>query len=153
MAQTKRIKIVTVVVLTTACSVAGMFVSRATGQEKAVPRDDRPAGTRGAEAPRKGADPTGAVVTTIKDVILTDVDQAGGTISVSFGQKDKPTKLGNVPLADGVRLVASHVIPTLKNHLPFEWEDLKRLKGKAVSIRVRTSATGISVTSICEGND
>jgi hypothetical protein len=153
MARTKRINIAAIVVLVTACATAGMFVPRVTGQEKAVPRDDRPAGPKGSEAPPKGTDPTGAVIATIKDVTLTEVDEAGGTISVSFGKKDKPTKVVNVPLADGVRLVASHVLPGSLNNLPFEWVDLKRLKGKVVSVRVRTSATGISVTSICAGND
>lgn len=93
------------------------------------------------------------VTATIKDVTLTDVDQAAGAISVTFGKKDKPTQLVNVSLAEGVRLVASHVIPTINNHLPFEWENLKRLEGKVVSIRFLTSEAGISVASICERND
>ena len=90
---------------------------------------------------------------TIKNVTLTDVDEDGGTVSLSFGRKDSPTKLVNVPLAVGVRLVASHVMPGLTNHFPFEWENLKRLKGKVVSIRITTSATGMSVVSIASGND
>ncbi|MBN8906005.1 MAG: hypothetical protein J0H99_05130 [Rhodospirillales bacterium] len=59
----------------------------------------------------------------------------------------------NVRLAAGVRLVASHVIPTINNHMPFEWQNLRRLKGKVVSIRIRTSEHGISVVSISERND
>ncbi len=99
-------------------------------------------------------DQNSQVTATIKDVTLIDVDRAGGVISVTFGKEARPTKLVNVPLAEGVRLVASHVIPTLKNHLPFEWENLKRLEGKVVSIRFLTSEAGISVASICErGND
>jgi hypothetical protein len=90
---------------------------------------------------------------TIKDVTLTDVDEAAGTISVSFGRKDSPTKLVNVPLVVGVRVVASHVLPGSANNLPFEWEYLNRLKGKVVSIRVRTSATGMAVVSVASGND
>jgi hypothetical protein len=90
---------------------------------------------------------------TIKDVTLTDVDEAAGTISVSFGRKDSPTKLVNVPLVVGVRVVASHVLPGSANNLPFEWEYLNRLKGKVVSIRVRTSATGMAAVSIASGND
>jgi hypothetical protein len=92
-------------------------------------------------------------ITTIKDVTLTDVDEAGGTISVSFGKKDKPTKLVNVPLAEGVRVVASHVLPGSVNNLPFEWKYVENLKGKVVSIRVTVTATGLSVVSICSGND
>ncbi len=106
-----------------------------------------------ASAPEKGADLTGAVTTTIKDATLTEVDEASGTISLSFGTKDKPTKLVNVPLADGVRVVASHVLPGSVNNLPFEWKYAERLKGKVVSIRVTTSATGMSVVSIASGND
>jgi hypothetical protein len=124
-----------VVLMAVVCSVSGTLEKAATGQEKTAP----------------SAIPSSAA--TIKDATLTDIDEAGGTISLSFGKKDKPTKLENVPLADGVRLVASHIIPTFKNHLPFEWVNLKQMKGKVVSIRVRTSASGISVESISENND
>lgn len=89
----------------------------------------------------------------IKDATLTGVDEAAGVISVAIGNGDKTVQLVNVPLAEGARLVASHVIPTINNHLPFEWQNLRRLKGKVVSIRVHTSERGISVMSISERND
>jgi|GEM_PF-6511065 len=91
--------------------------------------------------------------TVIKDATLIGVDEAGGVISVAIGNGDKTVQLVNVPLAEGVRLVTSHVIPTVRNHLPFEWRNLKQLKGKVVSIRVRASEHGISVVSISERND
>ena len=90
---------------------------------------------------------------TIKDVIIDQVDEAAGTISVSFGKKEKPTKLVNVPLAKGVRVVASHVLPGSVNHLPFRWEYVKNLQGKTVSVRLHVASTGLSVTSIASGND
>ena len=90
---------------------------------------------------------------TIKDVIIDQVDEAAGMISVSFGKKDKPTKLVNIPLAEGVRVVASHVLPGSVNHLPFRWEYVKRLQGKTVSVRLRLASTGLSVISIASGND
>lgn len=89
----------------------------------------------------------------IKNVTLTDVDEAGGVISGTIRDGDGAARLVNVPLAPEVRLVASHVIPTINNHMPFEWRNLKELKGKAVSIRVRASERGISVESISERND
>jgi hypothetical protein len=94
-----------------------------------------------------------AVIMTIKDVTLTDVDEDSGTISVSFGTKDNPTKLLNVPLTKEVRVVASHVFPGVANNVPFQWEFAKRLRGKVVSIRVIPSDKGVSVNSICAGND
>lgn len=90
---------------------------------------------------------------TIKDVIIDHVDEAAGTISVSYGKKERPTKLVNIPLAEGVRVVASHVLPGCVNHLPFRWEYVKRLQGKTVSIRLHVASTGLSVISIASGND
>jgi hypothetical protein len=97
--------------------------------------------------------PENATTVTIKDVTIDQVDEAGGTISVSFGKKKKPTKLVNVPLGKGVRVVASHVLPGSMNHLPFRWDDVKRRQGKVVSVRLYAAAGGLSVVSICAGND
>jgi hypothetical protein len=80
--------------------------------------------------------PAEPVTIAINDVTVTDVDEDSGTISVSFGKKDNPTKLLNVPL-------------TPPRALP--WEFVKRLRGKVVSIRVSASETGISVTSFSSG--
>ena len=103
--------------------------------------------------PLPASPPVEAVTMTIKDVTLTDVDEDSGTISVSFGNKDNPTKLLNVPLAKEVRVVASHVLPGVANNVPFQWEFARRLRGKVVSIRVIPSDKGVSVNSICSGND
>lgn len=89
---------------------------------------------------------------TIKDVIIEQVDEDAGTMSVGFG-KEKSTKLINVPLKKGVRVVASHVRPGSVNHLPFEWQYLRRLEGKNVSIRLHVASTGMSIISIASGND
>jgi hypothetical protein len=110
-----------------------------------------PAGTEAGDKPRKA--PADAAPVTIKDVTIDQVDEAGGTISVSFGNKEKPTKLVNVPIGKGVRVVASHVLPGSVNHLPFRWEYVKRLQGKVVSVRLDATTTGLSVVSIASGND
>ena len=90
---------------------------------------------------------------TIKDVIIDQVDEAEGTISVSFGKEEKSTKLVNIPLAEQVRVVASHVLPGSVNNLPFRWEYVERLQGKTVSVRLHVASTGLSVISIASGND
>lgn len=97
--------------------------------------------------------PANAATVTVKNVTIEQVDEAGGTISVSFGKKDKLTKLTNVPLEKRVRLVASHVLPGSVNHLPFRWDNLKRLEGKVVSVRLYVAVDGLSVVSIAAGND
>jgi len=97
--------------------------------------------------------PAEAATVTIKDVTITQVDESAGTVSVSFGKKDKPTKVENVPLQEGARVVASHVLPGSVNNLPFRWEYVRRLRGKVVSVRLRASAAGLSVVSIASGND
>ncbi len=97
--------------------------------------------------------PAEAVTMTIKDATLTDVDEDSGTISVSFGKKDNPTKLLNVPVAKDVRVVASHVLPGVANNVPFQWEYAKRLRGKVVSVRISASDKALAVSSICSGND
>lgn len=110
-----------------------------------------PAGAEAGDKPLKGS--ADAATVKIKDVTIDQVDEAGGTISVSFGNKEKPTKLVNVPLGKGVRVVASHVLPGSVNHLPFEWDYVKRLQGKVVSVRLDVATAGLSVVSIASGND
>jgi hypothetical protein len=90
---------------------------------------------------------------TIRDVTIDQVDEAGGTSSVSFGKKEKPTKLVNVTLGEEVRVVASHVLPGSVNHLPFRWEYVKRLQAKTLSLRLHVDAGGVSIVSLASGND
>ncbi len=90
---------------------------------------------------------------TVKNATIDDVDEKAGVVSVSFGNKEKPTKLVNVPLDKGVRVVASHVLPGVANNLPFEWKYVERLKGKVVSLRLLHAGDGIVVVSIASGND
>jgi hypothetical protein len=59
----------------------------------------------------------------------------------------------NVPLGKDVRVVASHIFPGSANHLPFQWEYVKRLQGKTVSVRLTEGGDGLSVVSIASGND
>lgn len=96
-------------------------------------------------------DSQGMVV--IKNVTLTSIDEAKGVISGTIRDEDRAAQLVDVPLAEEVRLVASHVIPTINNHMPFDWRNLRQLKGKVVSIRIRVTEHGISVVSISERND
>ena len=102
---------------------------------------------------KPGKAPADAATFTIKDVTIDQVDEAGGTISVSFGKKEKPTKLVNLALGKKVRVVASHVLPGSVNNLPFEWEYVKRLQGKVVSLRLDATTAGLLVVSIASGND
>lgn len=106
-------------------------------------------GSVGLEVPAK-ANP---VTFTVKNATIDDVDEKAGVVSVSFGTKEKPTKLVNVPLDKGVRVVASHVLPGVANNLPFEWKYVERLKGKGVSVRLAQTADGLAVVSIASGND
>ena len=94
-----------------------------------------------------------AVAFTLKNATVDDVDAKSGVISVSFGNKEKPTRLVNVPLDAGARVVASHVLPGVANNLPFEWSHVERLKGKVVSVRLAQTADGLAVVSIASGND
>jgi RNA polymerase sigma factor (sigma-70 family) len=98
-------------------------------------------------------EPADGATITIKDATIDQVDEKEGTISLSFGNKAKPTKLVNVPLGREVRVVASHVLPGSANHLPFRWEYIKRLQGKIVSVRLTEAGDGLSVVSIASGND
>jgi len=110
-----------------------------------------PAGAEADDPPRNT--PADAATVTIKDVTIDLVDEKEGTISVSFGRKEKPTKLMNVPLAKEIRVVASHVLPGSVNTLPFRWDYVKGLQGKAVSVRLVGAGAGLSVVSISSGND
>lgn len=89
----------------------------------------------------------------MKNVTIDQVDEKAGSISVSMGNGDKRTKLVNLPLDAGTRVVASHVRPGVANNLPFSWEYVKALQGKVVSLRLRVSDNGFLVESIAAGND
>lgn len=104
----------------------------------------------------KSADPPTAspVVTfTLKDASLDDVDETTGTITASFGKQPKRTQLVNLPVDKSVRVVASHIFPSIGNNRPFTWQQVRDLKGKKVSLRLTADGSGMSVTSISAGND
>ena len=90
---------------------------------------------------------------TIKNATIEEVNEKAVVVSVSFGNKEKPTKLVNVRSARGVRVVASHVLYGVANNLPFEWKYVETLKGKVVSLRLLQDADGLVVVSIASGND
>jgi len=94
-----------------------------------------------------------AVIFKLKNLVLESVDQESGTITASFGNRDKPTRLVNIPTSKQVRLVASHVWPGVCNNFPFTWPELKALRGKEVSMLFHAEAGKMSVLSICKGND
>lgn len=99
------------------------------------------AGLTGVAPARAGAGdgarhaPAGAATVTVRGVALDRADEAGGTLSVSFGKQDRPGRLVDVPLGAGVRVVASHVRPGSVNHLPFGREYARRLQGKVACDR------------------
>jgi RNA polymerase sigma factor (sigma-70 family) len=90
---------------------------------------------------------------TIKDVTIDEVDTKAGVISVSFGSKEKPTKLLNVPLGKGVRVVPSFIRPGGGSHFPPPDREIELQKGKVVSLRLVPTADGLAVVSISSGND
>ena len=94
-----------------------------------------------------------AVMFTLKDASVEDVDEANGTITASFGTRERRAKLVSIPVAKSLRVVASHVFPSVGNNRPFIWQQVKNLKGKAVSLRLTADEGGIFVTSISAVND
>lgn len=92
-------------------------------------------------------------VFTIKNVTIDQVDEKAASISVTLGSGEKRTKLVNLPIDAGTRVVASHVFPTIMNHFPLSWDQLKRLEGKVVSLRLHGKENGFLVESIAAGND
>ena len=127
-------------------------------------RADEPPAATGKPA----KDRESAVTFTLKNVVIEEVDEANSTITARFGKKEKPTKLVHLPVGKETRVVASHVFPSVGNHLPFEWEQLRRVKGKEVSLKLRvekderqaaTPGPGrppgaeLSILSVSVGND
>src|SRR5262249_17589553 len=55
--------------------------------------------------------------------------------------------------AEKVRVVVSYRFPGSVNHLPFQWEHVKALQGKVVSVRFIANWLGVLVESISAGND
>jgi hypothetical protein len=94
-----------------------------------------------------------AVLFKVKDVTVERVDRDGRTISASLGNRDRPTKLTDLPLGKDVRVRASNVFPGGANNLPFSWERLEELVGKRVSLTLRAEAGGLSVDSVATNND
>lgn len=94
-----------------------------------------------------------AVLFKLKDVTIDAVDEAKRTVAASFGKADAPVKLTGLPLADNVSIRVSFVYPGLVNNVPFNWDRLKGLVGKKVSMHIRAEASGLTVDSIAVAND
>jgi hypothetical protein len=108
--------------------------------------------TQAADKPLIFADEK-AVLFKIKNVTLDKVDQPGRTISITFGNKDRPVKLTNLPLSDDVKIRVSFVEPGVVNNVPFDWDQLKGLAGKVVSIMLIAESSGLAVNSLATAND
>ena len=89
----------------------------------------------------------------LKDVTLEQVDQPGRTIGVSIGRGPRPLKLADLPLGEEIRIRVSLVYPGVANNVPFDWERLKGLVGKRVSMLVRAEGSHLSVDAIAVAND
>ena len=89
----------------------------------------------------------------IRDVTLNEVDQPGRTVSLSVGNKDKPVKVTNLPLAENVTIRVSFVFPGSVNNVPFDWDRLKGLTGKVVSIMLVAESSKLVVDSFATAND
>ena len=93
------------------------------------------------------------VAFTIKNVTIDEVDAKAEVVTVRFGNKEKPTKLVNVPLDKGVNVVASHVRPGGGSHMQPVLGQVELLTGKVASMRLVQTADGLVVVSISSGND
>jgi hypothetical protein len=94
-----------------------------------------------------------AVLFKIKGVMLERVDQDRRTIDASLGKHDRPIKLEGLPLGENIRIRVSYVKPGVANNLPFDWDRLKGLVGRRVSVMLRAASGGLSVDSIATNND
>ncbi len=94
-----------------------------------------------------------AVLFKVKDLTLDGVDEAKRTVAASFGNADAPVKLTGLPLADGVSILMSLVLPGSLNNVPFDMARLKGLVGMRVSVLLRAEASGLAVDSIAVAND
>jgi hypothetical protein len=123
------------------------------------------AGLAGADEPKSatgkpGKNREGPITFTIKNVVIEEVDEANATLSARYGKKEKPSKLVNLPVSKQVRVVGSHVFPSVANNLSFvgdnlhfRCERLKELKGKQVSLKLRVEDNELSVDSVSASND
>lgn len=89
----------------------------------------------------------------IKDVTLERVDEAERTVAARFGGQDKPLTMTNLSLAKNITIRVSYVEPGSVNYAPFDWERLKGLVGKRVSMMLRAESGGLSVDSFATAND
>lgn len=94
-----------------------------------------------------------AVLFKIRDVTIDAVDQARRMIGVSFGKADAPVTVTGLPLADNITIRVSFIYPGSVNNVPFDWDRLKGLVGKNVSMHLRAEASGLAVASIAVAND
>ena len=78
---------------------------------------------------------------------LTSIDGASGVVTGTVSDEGRSARLVNVRPEAGVRLDASHAIPTINNHMTFERDWPRRLKGTAVSTRVRTPSVRATVAA------
>ncbi len=89
----------------------------------------------------------------IKDVLLDRIDRDGRTIAATFGDRDRPLKMTNLPLGKDIRIRVSYVFPGVVNNVPFDWDRLEKLAGKRVSMMLRAGSNGLSVDSVATAND
>jgi hypothetical protein len=74
-------------------------------------------------------------------------------VAVSFGKKGKAVKVSNLPLAEDVRIRVSFELPGSVNNVSFDWERLKGLTGKKVSVMLVADAGGLVIDSFATAND
>ncbi len=94
-----------------------------------------------------------AVLFKVKDVTLDGVDEAKRTVAASFGRGNALVKITGLPLAEGISIRVSLVLPGSVNNVPFDWTRLKGLVGKRVSVLLRAEVSGLAVKSIAVAND
>jgi hypothetical protein len=94
-----------------------------------------------------------AVLFKVKDVTLDGIDVTKRTVAASFGRGNALVKITGLPLAEGISIRVSLVLPGSVNNVPFDWTRLKGLVGKQVSVLLRAEVSGLAVESIAVAND
>ncbi len=89
----------------------------------------------------------------IKDVTIDKVRQEQRTIDIRCGKAARPIKVFGLPLAETIGIRVSHVFPGSVNNLPFDWDRLKELMGKTVSMVIVAELDALSVDTIATAND
>ncbi len=84
---------------------------------------------------------------------LNKVDEPSRSVTMSFGKKDRPAKFESVPLAVDVAIRTSFVEPGSVNNVPFDWDRLKGLAGKVVSVMLFMESSGLAVHFFATAND